>query len=40
MKAWSDGIANALRAIKADRMSPRLQQEFFEKARKPLDTKQ
>jgi creatinine amidohydrolase len=40
MKAWSDGIANALRAIKADRMSPRLQQEFFEKAKKPLDTKQ
>src|ERR1700682_2188139 len=40
MKAWSDGIANALRAIKADRMSPRLQQEFFEQAKKPLDTKQ
>jgi creatinine amidohydrolase len=40
MKAWSDGIANALRAIKSDQVSPRLQQEFFEKSRRPLDTKQ
>ncbi len=40
MKAWSDGIANAIRAIKSDQNSLRLQQEFFEKAQHPIDTKQ
>lgn len=40
MKAWSDDIANVIRAVKADHVSLRLQNEFFEKARKPLETKQ
>jgi creatinine amidohydrolase len=40
MKAWADGVANVLRAVKADQMSLRLQNEFFEKSKKPLDTKQ
>ena len=40
MKAWSDDIANVIRAVKADQVSLRLQNEFFEKARKPLETKQ
>lgn len=40
MKAWSDGIANAIRAIKSDQNSLRLQREFFEKAQHPLDTSQ
>ncbi len=40
MKAWADDIANVIRAVKADQVSLRLQNEFFEKARKPLDTKQ
>src|SRR5450432_744445 len=34
------GIEDAIRAIKADQMSPRLQKEFFDAARHPLDTKQ
>ena len=40
MKAWADGIANAIRAVKADRMTLRLQTEFYEKAKRPLETKQ
>jgi len=40
MKAWIDDIANVIRAVKADQVSLRLQNEFFEKARKPLETKQ
>jgi creatinine amidohydrolase len=40
MKAWSDDVANALRAIKNDQNSLRLQNEFFEKAQHPLDTPQ
>jgi creatinine amidohydrolase len=40
MKAWADGIAAAIRAIKSDQVSLRLQNEFFEKSRHPLDTKQ
>ncbi len=40
MKAWADALAGVLRAVKADQVSPRLQQEFFEKMRRPLDTKQ
>lgn len=39
-KAWSAEIAGAIRAIKADGNSLRLQNEFFEKAQHPLDTKQ
>jgi creatinine amidohydrolase len=40
MKAWSDQIAGVIRAVKADRVSLRLQNEFFEKKQHPLDTKQ
>ena len=40
MKAWAASIANAIRAIKADRMSPQLQEEFFQKSKQPMDTKQ
>lgn len=40
MNAWAEGIANALRSIKADRNSLKLQREFFEKSRHPVDTKQ
>ena len=36
----STRLAAALRAIKADQVSPRLQREFFEKTTHPLDTKQ
>jgi creatinine amidohydrolase len=39
-KAWSAQIAEALKAIKADNDSLRLQNEFFEKMQHPLDTKQ
>jgi creatinine amidohydrolase len=40
MKAWADSIANAIRAIKADQVSPRLQEEFFRKSLVPTETKQ
>jgi creatinine amidohydrolase len=40
MKRWVLTIAEAIRAIKADENSLRLQNEFFEKGRHPLDTKQ
>jgi len=33
-------VANIIRAVKADRVSLRLQNEFFEKSKQPLDTKQ
>ena len=39
-KAWSKQIAEAIKAIKADSESLRLQNEFFEKSQHPLDTKQ
>lgn len=40
MKAWADDLINVIRAVKADQVSPRLQKEFFEKAKNPLETKQ
>jgi creatinine amidohydrolase len=40
MKSWASNVASALRAIKADQISPRLQREFFERSTHPLDTKQ
>jgi creatinine amidohydrolase len=40
MKAWADGIANAIRAIKSDQRSLSLQREFFEESSHPADTKQ
>ncbi len=39
MKAWRDAIVTAIRAVKADQESLKLQNEFFEKARHPLDTR-
>lgn len=40
MKEWSNSVAGAIRAIKADQESLRLQNEFFEGSRRPIDTKQ
>jgi len=39
MKSWIDTIQEAIRAVKADNASLRLQNEFYEKSRHPLDTK-
>jgi creatinine amidohydrolase len=39
MKAWIDGIVQAIRAVKADQQSLTLQNEFYEKATHPLDTR-
>ncbi len=38
MNAWTAVIQKAIRAVKADKESLRLQNEFFEKAKHPLDT--
>ena len=40
MKAWADSIANAIRSIKADQVSARLQEEFYRKSLMPSETKQ
>jgi len=40
MNAWIEAIVNAVRAVKADQTSLELQNEFFEKAKHPLDTPQ
>ena len=40
MNAWSEYVATALRAIKGDNVSLRLQNEFYDKAAHPLDTHQ
>jgi creatinine amidohydrolase len=40
MKAWAAALADAIRAVKADDQSLRLQNEFYEKTGHPLDTKQ
>jgi creatinine amidohydrolase len=39
-KEWSRQIAEAIKAIKDDQQSLKLQEEFFEEAQHPLDTKQ
>jgi creatinine amidohydrolase len=39
-KEWSRQIAAALKAIKADTESLKLQNQFFQNAQHPLDTKQ
>ncbi|MGC1420880.1 MAG: creatininase family protein [Terracidiphilus sp.] len=39
-KVWSSEIAEAIKAIKADDESLKLQDQFFEDAKHPLDTKQ
>lgn len=40
MHTWSDEISTAVRAIKADDTSLKLQNEYFEKTKHPLETKQ
>jgi len=40
MNWWIEAIAKTIRAVKADQESPRLQNEFYEQAKHPLDTKQ
>jgi creatinine amidohydrolase len=39
-KNWAHAIAEAVKAIKADEDSARLQKEFFEQAQHPIDTPQ
>lgn len=40
MKWWVDSVSNIIAAIKADDVSLRLQNEFYEKSKHPLDTPQ
>ena len=40
MKAWTQSVAEAIRAIKADQVSPRLQKEFFDGSKEPIKTRQ
>jgi creatinine amidohydrolase len=40
VKIRADAIANAIRAIKADQVGPRLQKEFFDASAAPVKTKQ
>jgi creatinine amidohydrolase len=40
MNAWINAITEAIRAVKADDASLKLQNEFYEKSRHPLETKQ
>jgi creatinine amidohydrolase len=40
MKAGAEQVAQAIRAVKADQVTLKLQNEFQEKAKHPLDTKQ
>ena len=39
MNAWINAIATAIRAVQADDQSLRLQNEFYEKSKHPLDTR-
>jgi creatinine amidohydrolase len=38
MKWWIDAIVQAIKDVKADDISPKLQKEFYEKSTHPLDT--
>jgi len=38
MKWWVDSIAKAIKDVKGDDVSPKLQKEFYEKSTHPLDT--
>jgi len=38
-QTWISAIVRAIRAVKADSASPRLQQEFYERSRNPLGTR-
>jgi len=37
-RQWINGIVQAIRAVKADQQSLRLQNEFYERSKHPLDT--
>ena len=39
MKWWTDAVVNVIRAVKADNESLKLQTEFYQKAKHPLDTR-
>jgi creatinine amidohydrolase len=39
MNCWIDGIVKAIRAVKADDQSLKIQNEFYEKSKHPLETK-
>ena len=39
-RTWINGIVQAIRAVKADQESLRLQNEFYERSRHPLETPQ
>jgi creatinine amidohydrolase len=39
MKGWIDSIVECIRSVKADEASLRLQNEFYEKSKHPLDTR-
>jgi creatinine amidohydrolase len=39
-KTWINGLVQAIRAVKADSESLRLQNEFYERSKKPLETPQ
>lgn len=39
METWTDELVTAIRAVKTDAESLKLQNEFFDKTRQPLDTK-
>ena len=40
MSSWTSGVVDVIRAVKADETSQRLQNQFYEDAKHPLDTKQ
>lgn len=40
MEHWIDAIVDSIKAVKADRTSLELQNEFYERAKHPLETKQ
>lgn len=39
MKGWIEGIVESIKAVKADDVSLKLQNEFYEKSKHPLDTR-
>ncbi|HTH52548.1 MAG TPA: hypothetical protein VL495_01275, partial [Edaphobacter sp.] len=40
MNWWVDSVSRVLAAIKADNVTPKLQQEFYDKTTHPIDTPQ
>ena len=37
-RTWVNGVAQAIRAVKADQESLRLQNEFYQRSKQPLET--